>query len=369
MEPLPKYTKAFRTKQAKVGGAASVIGHGGLSKAGLVAVEREVSRGGKTHRQIYWCHPGDKQPGDKEVGGGRERSEPVELHDHTGPGEATRTSAYAVKYLDIEAEPWKAKLTQVEKDTVISYTGSGYKGMNNLLRKGGDYEGVSEKLLTEKVHDMDKAVYKGTLSTDTVVWRGVGTDISATLKAGMKFKDNGFVSTSLMAQVSADFAGGERPEERTMIRIKVPKGSHAAIPDGMSNIKEEAEVVLPRSTEFKIVSESREKLGNKEFRVLEAEVVKQPKNPPAIKVPKAPKEPNAPKPKTPKEPAATMPSFKVGSKIKIKPDPSLAEWAPGIDNKHPVTVLSVDVPNMKGFVMIRDSNGKKAILSKSFFEQ
>lgn len=134
---------------------------------------------------------------------------------------------------------------------VQEYTGGDYRWINQALRKNSEY---ALPRLEKAVRDLDKTFEVARLEEDIVVWRGVGRDIGRRMETGVVFQDDGFSSTSLSKNIAESFAG----PDGALIQMIVPKGTPAIFVEKFTNIEGEVEMVLPRSSQFRIISNNME---------------------------------------------------------------------------------------------------------------
>lgn len=149
-------------------------------------------------------------------------------------------------------------LSKEEKGAVDAYTYGNFEAMNRGLRQGRT---------SDKVHELDKVFDRTSLPHDIVVHRGAGPELVKKIydqyqsgKRDIEFEDKGFVSTSAHKAVAESFSRFDRME------IRIPKGSKAIPVLGGG----EHEVILPRSSKFKVVS-AKKTAGSK--RILTVELV------------------------------------------------------------------------------------------------
>lgn len=138
--------------------------------------------------------------------------------------------------------------TSDEDDALEWYTSNGYTEVNGTLRSVG-IDGFEEgDYGLTAVRNLDKAISRGSLLQDTVVWRGVGGKRGVALAEGDEINDAGFVSTSLDKTVAEKFANASPDGERlALVRLVLPDRSHFAL-----GSESEQEVLLPRDSSFRI---------------------------------------------------------------------------------------------------------------------
>lgn len=147
---------------------------------------------------------------------------------------------------------WANELPPDSKSAIKSYAGEGYKQTNGWLRQGGDASAPSQ--LGHQVRAIDAAIEKSVVPEDIRVFRGLKT-IPPGLKEGAVFHNHGFVSTSLSKDSADGFVGD------AVMNIRIRKGAKGAMIDSLSGY-DEHELLLPRSSKFKVISVAKEK-GNR----------------------------------------------------------------------------------------------------------
>lgn len=137
-----------------------------------------------------------------------------------------------------------------DNEMVRYYTGSGAYELNAGLRSGKP--GFGHESAIKK---LDEIVNASKFKEDTIVYRGFGGNAQVQMSAPppTEFQDDGYSSVSFNPGVSRDFG-----TSKSLYRVRIPEGfPGAAFARGDRNVKEmlhdEAEVVLPRGTIYKIV--------------------------------------------------------------------------------------------------------------------
>lgn len=187
----------------------------------------------------------------------------------------------------IDNKDWKnVQKTSPEMDTWVlsrefrvykDYTLNSYfEEINNSLRSGltdnicmndaiNALDTLFQTMPKQATPKTDMEVYRGTLLTkelNDIITGKAKTDI---------YTEKGFVSTSKSKQIAKQFALGE---DKVIMHITVPKGSKV-IDDSIlpsyiaSKMSNEQEVLLPRNSQFKILS------YNPKTRIVEAEFIGQ----------------------------------------------------------------------------------------------
>lgn len=143
-----------------------------------------------------------------------------------------------------------------EKQAITSWTGNGYRRINEALRKGTE---------PPEAKALDSAIAKSTAEKQMVVYRGINSEAVAGLKAGAVFIDRGYASTTTDHEIADGFAvngsafGDKRPDAGALVRIIVPAGAHAmpvyeAMGWGTTGLgaNPEKEILLPRGSRFQV---------------------------------------------------------------------------------------------------------------------
>lgn len=148
---------------------------------------------------------------------------------------------------------WRDKLSRLEFAAVQRYTGDDYRDINDALRISGLSRASPD--IRQCVEDMTRALSNFNLKKSITVFRGAGgaifggnktvEEINAMAKAGVRLRDNGFMSTS--ASQGANFSG------KYQFIITVPAGvGRGAYVAPLSHYRSENEFLLQRGTTFKI---------------------------------------------------------------------------------------------------------------------
>ncbi len=146
---------------------------------------------------------------------------------------------------------WLESLTDEERESIRTYTGSSYRDINRSLRSGED-----GGLFVDTVKHISAGLHKFKLDQDIIVYRGLDDNIfgmPANELPGVQFKDLAFASTSLLE--SKSFGG------KIKMEIRVPTNVKGACINPLSKYKdEEYEFLLDRETEF-LIKEATEEFG------------------------------------------------------------------------------------------------------------
>ena len=142
------------------------------------------------------------------------------------------------------------------------YAGSAFDDINKYLRKNDKtYEEMCRNLtesITRGINDVylpkDMMLYRG-ISTPRAIlgenWENKDIEQLREKFVGGIFRDKGFCSTSTSKDIAHKFA---EHYSGTILKINAPKGANGVFMVGVSGYKHEKEVLLQRSSCFKIIS-------------------------------------------------------------------------------------------------------------------
>ena len=146
------------------------------------------------------------------------------------------------------------KVTPKEKSALRHYKlgneTNGYTQINGQLRGIKD---INENSL-EDIALIDEAIQNNTISSEETVYRGIDKDFP--VEIGMSFQDKGFISTSLSANRPYNLAKGWSGDKNgSIIKVRIPAGSHGIWMDGIVSGMPEHELLLPRNGKFTIIKD------------------------------------------------------------------------------------------------------------------
>lgn len=151
---------------------------------------------------------------------------------------------------------WRDGLTMEQERAINNYSGDDYSGINGYLRhemtkkQVESWDALSNMPLSEMIRNIDDALDEFELDAPIKVFRTCENDVlrNLNLDVGAKFRDDGFVSTSVL---NKKVASGN-----IVMEINIPKGKgHGAWINPLSGAEdEEWEYLLPRGSEFKVKS-------------------------------------------------------------------------------------------------------------------
>ena len=177
--------------------------------------------------------------------------------------DAMSTEAY-----DKEGKVAQGRLSKEEQERVFNYTligggeGQGYQDLNNHIR-GGKVKYDSE-VMDRNVRVLSHIIGNARIGQDTKVFRGADSKDMVNqymnMIPGDEIKSEGFMSTSAKSKISEDFLGNN-PDSNIMFKIDVPKGSNALVLGDMSDITDEAEILLNNNAKFKFVGRKKTDKG------------------------------------------------------------------------------------------------------------
>ena len=139
-----------------------------------------------------------------------------------------------------------SSLSDEEKQELNSYTGSWYRVMNrHLLVDEEDEE------LDKEIRIFDEALSKCSISENIVAYRGSSKVWKDLMIDKYNIPRKPYWSTSLLKKTAIDYALSE--QHGYFIKIYIKKGTCGLyVPSVINDDLEENEVVLPRTTKFKL---------------------------------------------------------------------------------------------------------------------
>jgi len=128
-----------------------------------------------------------------------------------------------------------------------AYTGNAFNGINTTLRNHSHWQSPEQR---EIARTLDKAIEDApALKDDMVVYRGTTGKVYDQLsQIGKVFQDDGFGSATIAPQTAQQWGRAD-----AVLQILVPAGQKALPLGELSLTKYEAEVLLPRSMQFRVV--------------------------------------------------------------------------------------------------------------------
>jgi hypothetical protein len=177
--------------------------------------------------------------------------------------------SYDGKHDELGALMHQRKLTGSEKSALKDYKGHGYDELNGQLRQNR----VLSHDVTDKVIALGTATTAGVIPAGTLIYRGVNSyekpfgsmaALQDAIKTGGGHLDHGFISCSTSKAFSDSWGGGG--SKAVLFELKLTKDTpavHVALGKGQSaNDDGEYEVVLPRSTLWRVVGMRYDKTPN-----------------------------------------------------------------------------------------------------------
>ena len=218
---------------------------------------------------------------------------PQTVHGKKGSGVQKANGAKSVKKTALpfttfdkasEAQTWaetqKGMFFDIDEEESVALdkykrNSSYYKDINSYLRGAGK---PTDEFFVEKFKDdnernafvatIDKAMKNNVMPEDVLVYRAMESKVIP--KGAKGFTDKGFMSTSLSKDNGQRFTGFVKDNGGTpaIIEMKIPKGKNGIYLEHLWD-NGEAEILLPRNSSFKIISESVNANG---VRVIQAEM-------------------------------------------------------------------------------------------------
>jgi predicted ribonuclease toxin of YeeF-YezG toxin-antitoxin module len=166
---------------------------------------------------------------------------------------------------------WLKSLTESERKAIIKYTGIDYQYINNYLRGIDDsLHGIDMQVIDDIKSGLSKAtvphnmqVYRG---TDFRPFEGIFSinkygNIDVESLIGKTIKDEGFISTAIVKESSFDY-------KEVLWTINIPQGAKAAYVGDISNVPDEAELLLNAGQEL-FIKEANEDANGKLHLILD----------------------------------------------------------------------------------------------------
>lgn len=130
-------------------------------------------------------------------------------------------------------------------DAIADYTAAGYRRINSYLR-GTLPSHIDPLMQIKMIEQIDQVMDAAPRVPRAMkVYRGISPSIVHDLQPGDVFRDDGFVSTSINPNQA--FSGAQ-------LEIHVPKGSKGLYVDEISKTAGEDELMLDRSSKFKVLT-------------------------------------------------------------------------------------------------------------------
>lgn len=153
---------------------------------------------------------------------------------------------------------WRTTVSDDERGALQDYQHTAYKYVNPVLREGGTPDAEDQAW----IDGLDSALAKTTVQQPVVTYRGFSTpeviDNFDNL-TGATISDLAYTSTSLSEAIGQKYMRWAQEEgvDSVLAEIMVPQGAHGAYlayPDSGLIHLDEQELLLPRDTQFRVVS-------------------------------------------------------------------------------------------------------------------
>lgn len=161
---------------------------------------------------------------------------------------------------------WADALSEDEFNAVRGYQSQTFSLVNDTLR-GHRLDDEKTPYAKAQIKLLDKVLAASRTPYNLTAYRGF---VNPDLAAGDTFTDLGFSSTSLAPNIAVARAGAHT--HGAVARIRIPQGTTGAYIETVSPI-DQAEMLLPRSTKFKVIGNSVETIAGKEVNVVDLEVI------------------------------------------------------------------------------------------------
>ena len=155
-----------------------------------------------------------------------------------------------------DAEEWIDALTDVEKKAIRKYTyNSGdkkpnrfFERLNAMLR--GDIE--YDERLNQYATTISGALSKNNLKRDVVCYRNLDINLYEEFEAGDIFKEQQFISTSVVKSAALD-----KPYKVTLY---VAKGTRCAYIESISKYPKQRELLLDKDCKYRVLSKKKNEI-------------------------------------------------------------------------------------------------------------
>ena len=135
-----------------------------------------------------------------------------------------------------------------------AYSGSAYRQINDYLRTNHPFEAGSD--LPDMIKTLDDLIDKSPAPDVTYAYRGVTGAVADRFAVGKVFQDDAFMSVSLDTGVAESFSGAFQ----NILQIQIGTG-HKVLPlYAASTVTAEAELLLARGTQLRIIGSARQTL-------------------------------------------------------------------------------------------------------------
>lgn len=184
-------------------------------------------------------------------------------------GQADRaTVAWARELWGTRTGPFYSSLTKAQMEAASRYSGSDYRIVNRILRKGT----AGTPAARRRIDALQEAINLTPLDRDIVVTRG--TTLSAFDRyhpktfIGKEIMEPGFMSTSTKAQES--FIGFDHA---VRLNITAPQGTRALYMEPVTTVKGENEILFGHGTRMRVNAVTERKIRGRTEYVVDVEIV------------------------------------------------------------------------------------------------
>ncbi len=169
-------------------------------------------------------------------------------------------SQIQVKKYNLLSKTFFNNLNFDEQQSLLMYTYRS-RDINRKLSGEDHIKQVFYENIDDVVKNLDGVLLKFKLEDDILVFKGANRRYFKDLKVGQIFKPNYYFSTSVDKNVAESFAQNKRnKEDSLMIEIKVPSVSKAVYVGEDSGWLNHKEIILDRTTKYKVLSFNGDKL-------------------------------------------------------------------------------------------------------------
>ena len=159
----------------------------------------------------------------------------------------------------------KGKITPENKDAFSWYNGIAGSAINQMLRQSGDnlIKQWDKSQFMEIANQLSELFDRVKTTEDLILYRCVESGKFLPKQINSVFIEKGFSSCSIKPQLSFG---------KTILKIKVPKGTRGAFMHSLSNHPSEIEFLLDKDTKYVILGEDTMKIYENQYKVILIEV-------------------------------------------------------------------------------------------------
>jgi hypothetical protein len=160
---------------------------------------------------------------------------------------------------------WETALSNDEREALKGYQQQTFGLINDTLR-GHRKADAKQQFIDQQIGLIDSGLKTARVPYNVVSFRGF---VNPGVAIGDTFTDAGYSSTSLSSAIAVARATGHT--QGAVARIKITQGTVGGYLDAITPI-DQAEILLPRGTTFKVTASGKETINGKEVTVIDLEI-------------------------------------------------------------------------------------------------